>query len=149
MTMNNILYTIGYQGISVEEYTSKLINAKVKLLVDVRNNPFSRKQGFSKKTLMMYCEQAGIKYLHFPGLGIPSSLRKNLVESDIEKLFEYYKNTILQNNPEDQEEVCHLLEMERHIALTCFEADPDQCHRKVLAASLQKICTINFIVKHL
>jgi uncharacterized protein (DUF488 family) len=149
MRTKPVLFTIGYEGISVDEYIGKLAKAKVKLLVDVRSNPFSRKKGFSKKTLMNHCEQAGIKYLHFPGLGIPSALRKNPFESDMEKIFEYYKKTILKNNPEDQNEICQLLETEKHIALTCFEADPDQCHRKILAASLQKACTINFIVKHL
>jgi len=142
-----VLYTIGYEGISVDEYINELIAAKVKLLVDVRNNPFSRKKGFSKKTLMIYCKNAGISYLHFPGLGIPSSLRKK--ENDLDRLFEYYQKTILTNNSADQDEICRLLETEKQIAITCFEANPAECHRKILAEALEERCAVNFIIRHL
>jgi uncharacterized protein (DUF488 family) len=46
-----VLYTIGYKGISVEEYLNKLINNDIKVLCDIRRNPLSMKFGFSKKQL--------------------------------------------------------------------------------------------------
>ena len=44
------LYTIGYEGISLEAYLNKLIKHDIKVLVDVRNNPISQKFGFSKNS---------------------------------------------------------------------------------------------------
>jgi uncharacterized protein (DUF488 family) len=41
-----ILFTIGYEGISLEEYLTRLVKNDVKVLVDVRNNPQSMKYGF-------------------------------------------------------------------------------------------------------
>jgi len=44
-----VLFTIGYEKISFEEYLNRLLNNDVKVLVDVRNNPLSMKYGFSKR----------------------------------------------------------------------------------------------------
>ena len=41
------LYTIGYEGISLEAYLNRLIKNGVQVLVDVRKNPLSMKFGFS------------------------------------------------------------------------------------------------------
>ena len=45
---DSVLFTIGYEGISLEEYLVRLLKNNVKVLVDVRNNPMSMKYGFSK-----------------------------------------------------------------------------------------------------
>ena len=54
-----ILYTIGYEGVSLEEYMNKLIRNGVEVLVDVRKNPLSMKYGFSKGLLKKFCENIG------------------------------------------------------------------------------------------
>lgn len=41
-----VLFTIGYEGISLEENLLRLIKNDVKVLVDVRRNPLSMKFGF-------------------------------------------------------------------------------------------------------
>jgi uncharacterized protein (DUF488 family) len=53
---STVLYTIGYEGISLEAYLNKLIKNDVKVLVDVRNNAMSMKYGFSKSHLSKFCE---------------------------------------------------------------------------------------------
>ena len=70
-----ILYTIGYEGISLEEYLNKLILNDIKVLCDVRKNSVSMKYGFSKVQLQKACEGVGIKYVHIPELGIDSDKR--------------------------------------------------------------------------
>src|SRR5258708_27522069 len=67
-----ILYTIGYEGIALEEYLNQLITNDVKVLVDVRSNPISMKFGFSKNQLKYYCENLNIEYVHIPEVGIRS-----------------------------------------------------------------------------
>ncbi len=88
----NVLFTIGYQGISLEEYLNRLLKNGVKVLVDVRNNPLSMKYGFSRSQLQRYCGSIGIEYVHFPEVGIQSEQRKELnTQADYDKLFAVYR----------------------------------------------------------
>lgn len=147
---NTILFTIGYEGISLEEYLSRLLRNDVKILVDVRNNPLSMKFGFSKSQLKNYCEYLGIQYLHFPEVGIQSDLRQELnSQTDYDKLFIAYRNNNLSKTLKTQTEILNLLKQHKRIALTCFEADICQCHRKHLAEAIQTLPNFSYEVKHI
>ena len=147
---NVILYTIGYEGISIEEYLNRLIRNDIKVLCDVRKNPVSMKYGFSKKQLSYYCEQLNISYLHFPELGINSNKRQSLNDqSDYDLLFEDYKENTLTETRESQLQILELLKEKRRIALTCFESDTSRCHRTHLANSLKTFRNWKYQVKHI
>jgi hypothetical protein len=127
-----ILFTIGYEGISVENYLNALIKNDVRVLCDVRNNPISRKFGFSKNSLQKYLCNIGIEYIHFPELGIRSEKRKNLnSDVDYQNLFKEYKSS-LSNCREFLDKLYMLLETKSRIALTCFEYEASHCHRHVI-----------------
>lgn len=136
------LYTIGYQGISQENYLNRLINNNIKVLCDVRKNPLSMKYGFSKNQLKKACEGLGIVYIHIPELGIESSKRKTLKDqSDYDLLFKEYNINLNSEKPtKGIEQITELLKSNGRIAITCFEANIHQCHRKHLA---KKISTEN------
>lgn len=124
-----VIYTIGYEGISLEAYINKLIKNDIKLLCDVRKNPFSRKFGFSYKWLNDVLPQVGIDYVHIPELGIESKKRQNLDDaSAYKKLFDEYE-TILPQKKTSLTKVLNLQEKYRRIALTCFEKSHNECHR--------------------
>ena len=145
-----ILYTIGYEGISLEEYFNSLIKNDVKILVDVRNNPLSMKYGFSKNQLKRYCENLKIQYVHFPEVGIQSEQRQELkTQSDYEKLFACYRTIILARTQETQTVIFDLLKKHKRIALTCFEADINQCHRKHLTEAIANLSGFDYEVKHI
>lgn len=128
------LYTIGYEGVSLEEYINKLILADIPLLCDVRKNAYSQKYGFSKSQLQKACEGVGIKYIHVPSLGIESDKRQNLrSQKDYDILFDEYERTTLRCNIESIKYICELLKQYNRIALTCFEKNPLQCHRSRVA----------------
>jgi hypothetical protein len=132
------LYTIGYEGKSIEYYTNQLIKENVKVLCDVRKNPFSMKYGFSKNQLKNILENIGIEYLHFPELGIESNKRKNLnTFNDFKELFAEYEDTILKSKIDEIEKLFDLYLGKKRIALTCFEADHNSCHRSHTAKILQ------------
>lgn len=144
------LFTIGYEGISLEEYLNRLIKNSVKLLVDVRKNPLSQKYGFSKSSLTKYCGNLGIDYIHIPEVGIDSSKRRELNnQSDYDKLFEDYRNTVLVSTTEPQKRIVDLLEQYKRIALTCFEAETCQCHRTHLAENLKKSPNFKYPLMHI
>lgn len=147
---NTTLYTIGYEGISLEAYLNKLIQHDIKLLVDVRNNPLSQKFGFSKNQLQRYCAGLNIEYIHFPDVGIQSEYRQQLnTQSDYDKLFIAYRSKTLSQTLSIQQKILVLLQENKRIALTCFEADICQCHRKHLAEAITSLPEWDYELKHI
>jgi uncharacterized protein (DUF488 family) len=145
-----ILYTIGYEGITLEEYLNKLIAKDVKVLVDIRNNPKSMKYGFTKSQLMNACASVGLQYEHFPEVGIISKERQELNEQDdYDKLFEKYCKETLPRTSTAQQKILLLLKEKKRIALTCFEANICQCHRKHLAEAIIRLPDWNYELIHL
>lgn len=144
------LFTIGYEGISLEMYLQKLLKNNVKLLVDVRKNPLSMKFGFSKTLLKRYCNSLSIEYVHIPEVGVASDKRKNLdSQSDYDALFAEYADTTIKATVTHQNEIIALLEKHQRIALTCFESKPCQCHRSHLASAISKFPTFKYPLVHL
>lgn len=129
------IVTLGYEGRKIEQFLLILKGNNVRRLIDVRNNPFSLKPGFSKNQLAKSLEANGVSYLHLPELGIESRRRKNLTKDGLISLFQIYereldtKKTILQR-------IKDLAQKER-VALICFEADVADCHRGVIARRLR------------
>jgi uncharacterized protein YeaO (DUF488 family) len=142
---SSTLFTIGYEGITIEAYINKLIQNGVRVLCDVRNNPISRKYGFSKTTLSSILQEINILYVHIPELGIVSEKRKNLNEqSDYKTLFNEYKKTL----PKKKiyiDKLLGLLQDQKRIALTCFEKDPNQCHRHILSQYMKDNYTVKVV----
>lgn len=144
------LFTIGYEGISLEEYLNRLLQNNVRVLVDVRNNPLSMKYGFSKSQLKRFCENLGLQYVHLPEVGIQSEQRQELKsQKDYDRLFEVYCKNNLINTVNIQEEILDLLKKNKRIALTCFEANICQCHRKHLAEAIERLPGFKYEVKHI
>ncbi|MEJ0057578.1 MAG: DUF488 family protein, partial [Bacteroidota bacterium] len=145
-----VLFTIGYEGISLEEYLNRLLINDVKILVDVRNNPMSMKYGFSKSQLKRYCGSLGIEYLHLPEVGIQSNQRQELNEQgDYDRLFKIYRENNLSKTINVQNQILSLLVKHQRIALTCFEANICQCHRKHLAEAIEKLPGFEYAVRHI
>ncbi len=144
------LFTIGYEGDSLENYLNRLIKNNVKLLIDVRNNALSMKYGFSKSQLKKFCDSVGISYLHIPQVGIQSDQRQELkTQNDYDNLFEIYKKENLNKTLSFQKTIVNLLEKHNRIALTCFEANIHQCHRKHLADAVSKLANFEHELKHI
>ena len=145
-----ILYTIGYEGIALEDYLNRLIKNSVQVLVDVRRNPLSMKFGFSKSLLLKYCNLLGIAYVHIPEVGIASDLRQDLKsQADYDQLFERYRREVLTSTSESQQKIVSLLIENKRIALTCFEKDICQCHRTQLAQAICALPNVNYKLKHI
>ncbi|MDE0151338.1 MAG: DUF488 domain-containing protein [Bdellovibrionales bacterium] len=133
------LFTIGYEGRSIDEYLNLLIKNNIKILCDVRKNPLSRKYGFSKRSLQKKLIELNIQYLHIPNLGISSQLRKNLKsEQDYKNLFSIYTKEILPFGKSELDIIINNLNSNRRVALTCFEVEPEKCHRHCISSTLQK-----------
>jgi len=130
------VYTIGYEGTSVDSFFDKLLRAGIPSIVDVRANPVSRKYGFSKGALSRIARDLGINYKHVPALGIPSRLRRDLGDmASYQGLLDIYEFEML---PQRERELSALAGLFRETpsALVCMENDPRRCHRARLAIAL-------------
>jgi uncharacterized protein (DUF488 family) len=122
--MKQDVFSVGYEGSNVREFIGKLQAAGVEIVVDVRAVPASRKPGFSKSALAAKLEKAGILYVHLKSCGNPERgcsdkrylalLRKGTGVADLKKL----------------------LSTRKRVAVLCFEADPEECHRSLLLVAL-------------
>ena len=142
-----VVFTLGYEGIHFETYLNKLVSNHVALLCDVRNNPLSRKFGFSASKLSSVLPKLDIEYRHFPEFGIVSEKRKTLnTKADYEVLFQhYYEN--LGGRQKELESLRQVIESKHRVALTCFEADPEHCHRHCISNFLEN--KYHYRVEHL
>jgi uncharacterized protein (DUF488 family) len=73
--MHPTLFTLGYEGLTVEAFITRLQAAQVKTVVDVRELPLSRKKGVSKSAFCAALSAHGMAYLHAPALGCPKPIR--------------------------------------------------------------------------
>lgn len=127
------VYTAGYEGLLVDGFLNGLMAAGIARLIDVRNNPVSRRYGFHKTTLNRLCRNVGIEYVHFPQLGITSGDRQDLDRPGArQSLFAEYTRTTLAREDEAIDAVASLIE-DAPSVLVCMEACPAECHRSHLA----------------
>jgi len=144
------LFTIGYEGRDIEEYLELLKRNMVKLVIDVRRNPISRKRGFSKTRMREALSNEGIDYIHFPQLGIESERRKGLKNrSDYLSLFSWYEEEVLIREHDTLMEIISILNESDRIALTCYEADFTFCHRSRVSNMLSEIAESELDLVHL
>lgn len=144
--MSNSIFSIGYEGTTVEAVLATLADAGVRCLVDVRAVPLSRKPGFSKRSLAAAVEEAGIRYLHLQRLGTPTEGRAAARSGDTKALRNIYFEHL--EGPEAVLQMQQLAELVRETpsCLLCFERDPAQCHRSLI---LERLGLSGFQVRHL
>ena len=133
--MANRLYTIGYEGRTLDGLIGTLRDEGIDCLVDVREIPLSRKRGFSKSALAERLGREGIHYVHFKELGSPKPLRDELkTTKDYTTFFAEMDKHL--STQADAVESAYEQVMSRTCCLMCFEQLAAQCHRKVVARKL-------------
>lgn len=142
------LFTIGYEGWEPGAFVDYLAARGVACVIDVRENPFSRKPGFSKGSLSRALEAAGIQYIHLKALGTPRPLRDAVKsDGDYGRFFcdmDAYLAT-------QSEAVSHASAQVRGMTccLLCYERSVDTCHRKIVAAKIAEVVGQPLVVTHL
>lgn len=130
------IFTIGYEGTTVDEFLSALQSAGVERVIDVRALPNSRRPGFSKTPLRNALAEAGIDYVHLRALGTPADGRAAAREgrhADLERI--YAGQLELPEAIAQSAQMVGLAE-EKPSALLCYERDPAVCHRSLLLSAV-------------
>lgn len=132
-----LAWTVGYEGMSLDLFLSKLKSNKIEQVVDVRELPLSRKPGFSKSTLESSLQKAGILYFHMGELGTPKKLRDDLRSGGSELIFfEKYRSHLDRN--QRSLDMLRGLAAIRLTAIMCYEKSFENCHRKIIAERLEE-----------
>ena len=144
---NTKVFTIGDEGMGLDDFVQCLQFAGVSLLIDVRDVPLSRKPGFSKKGLAAYLQSRGIDYLHIQALGCPKAIR-NQYKLDHDWI-RYTRDFLAYLRQEQAKELENLAATTSQTpsALMCFEANAAQCHRSLITYQLAQAQPIE--VEHL
>lgn len=134
------LFTIGYEGRTLADFIATLQEARVTLLLDVREFPLSRKKGFSKRALSQSMQVAGIGYRHERDLGSPKMLRQQLrSDGDYTQFFSSFSKYLKLQAPL----LTQLAEdLDGRVALMCYERDPATCHRSIVAKQLESLASL-------
>lgn len=134
----SVVYTIGYEATDISRFVKTLKAVGIKRLADVRAVAVSRKAGFSKKGLAARLEKNGIKYSHFVALGDPKPGRDAARAGDF-KLFRaiYGKQFRTSEAQDDLQKLLNFVRAEP-TCLLCFERNPKQCHRNIVANRVVK-----------
>lgn len=141
------VYTVGYEGKSVDSFFNGLLASGIGAIVDVRANPISRKYGFAKRSMSEISEKLGVLYVHYPQLGISSAERAGLgTFESYQRLLDKYDQD-LPNRRESIVEVATLLQS-RPSALLCVEKNVACCHRGRLAVAVSKASDLEVMHLH-
>ncbi len=130
------VYTIGYEGKSVDAFFRELLRSGIASILDVRANPVSRKYGFAKRSLNEIAAKLDIEYRHIPELGIPSGFRKSLGDyASYQRLLARYESTVLREQDQEIRNVAAMMKQHPSV-LVCMEKDVRCCHRSRLAEAV-------------
>jgi uncharacterized protein (DUF488 family) len=141
------LATVGYEGASLEALVAALRKARVKIVLDVRDVPWSRRAEFTKNRLAAALETAGIGYRHMQALGTPKAGRDAAKAGDRATFAKLLAARL--DSPEGQGALAEAarLAAEGGLCLLCFERDPARCHRSIVAERLEAMALLD--VRHL
>lgn len=132
------LYLTGYEKETIDEFIKKLQQENITTVIDIREKPLSRKNGFSKNTLKKILESNNIAYFHFQDLGSPESLRIKLKEeSNYLDFFKGYRKYI-QHKSNTIKKILKVIAENGRSVLLCFEKESELCHRSIVASELLK-----------
>lgn len=129
------LVSIGYEGKTVGDLVEQLLAQDVRVLVDVRLTPLSRKPGLSKTKLCEALGAVGIGYVHHRALGNPKDNRTGLRAKEPESLARYRE---VLDSAAASDALAHVCDLLDHgvVALLCFEEVHSDCHRDIVVRQI-------------
>jgi uncharacterized protein (DUF488 family) len=127
------LFTIGYEKARLADIVGALEEAGVKILIDVRDRPQSRRPGFSKNQLAAGLEAAGIRYVGLRALGTPPEGREANRKRKWEKFWRIVDEKLATAEAEHALVEAAAIASKTPTCLLCYEADPHICHRSRVA----------------
>jgi len=142
------IFTIGFTKKSAEKFFGILSKAGAKRIVDIRLNNVSQLAGFAKRDDLRYFLKTicDADYVHMPDLAptkeILEQYKKNKGDWSV------YEASFLKLMRERKTEEKMTGLIKDGDCLLCSEAEPDQCHRRLVAEYLRDRW-LNIKIRHL
>jgi uncharacterized protein (DUF488 family) len=147
---NSIIYSIGYQMRSTDDFIAQLKGAGISAVVDVRETPWSHRPGYSAKALSELLTENGIEYVPAKFAGNPKVLRTKAANHA--QSLDFYADHIAER-PDVVEQfdqtIRPYLQSGKNVCLLCYERHPADCHRAVLAHRWQVVTNAETPIIHL
>lgn len=133
------LFTMGFAKKSAESFFTKLQEAGVRRVMDIRLNNASQLAGFTKKHDLAYFLRAiaGIEYEHLPLLAPTEEILKAYKKKAIDWA-EYERQFEALMSQRGVEEALAPEALDR-ACLLCSEPSPAKCHRRLVAEHLKRV----------
>jgi uncharacterized protein (DUF488 family) len=136
------VFTVGHSTRPIEDLLALLAEHGVRTLVDVRRFPGSRRHPqYSRDALAASLAEAGIQYVHEPGLGGRRAARPDSPHTAWRvEAFRGYADYM--ETPEFQAALERLIRRAEDqtegqtVAILCAEAVPWRCHRRLISDAL-------------
>jgi uncharacterized protein (DUF488 family) len=132
------IFTIGFTKKSAETFFTRLINAGVRRLVDVRLNNVSQLAGFTKRDDLRYFTKAicNIEYVHLPDLAPTKDMLDTYKKHKGEwTLYEEQFLNLMRSRRIEEKTSPEMLD---GACLLCSEEKPHHCHRRLVAEYLKE-----------
>jgi len=140
------IFTIGYEGLDLDEFLLLLKANDIEAVVDIRELPLSRKKGFSKNALSNALGFCGFDYVHIPELGCPKDIRNRYKIDRDWNAYGIAFSEYLRTQTTTVTDLATMATISR-CALLCFEADYNYCHRSIVAHRMHELSGLR--VKHI
>jgi uncharacterized protein (DUF488 family) len=129
------LWTIGHSTRSAEDFAALLRENEIKVIVDVRRYPGSRRYPhFNAENLQVHLKTQGIEYLHFEDLGGRRTADKDSPNTAWRnEAFRGYADYMMTGEFAAAVERLFNVASERRTAVMCAESLWWQCHRALIA----------------
>jgi uncharacterized protein (DUF488 family) len=134
--MSQSIYTIGYEGVSINAVLKSLQEMEIDMLMDIRAVPQSRKPGFSKSKLGQFLVENEIEYIHLRGLGTPPEGREAARKKKKVELDRIYGQHLKTQDAKTDLKTALDLSQKKKCCLLCYEHSPACCHRLIVAEKI-------------
>ena len=126
----NMIYTIGYAGVTIDRFVQILKNMRISLLIDVRSVPKSRYfVEFNNNLLSKTLANVDIKYENWKD---EFGARQDNLDYYTDYILDYKKFAQSQQFQTGISKIKELESKDETICLMCAEIDPINCHRAIL-----------------
>ena len=125
------IYSIGYAGLSIEDFVRLLKQFEIDAVVDVRSNPHSRfHTDFDLERLRPCLAKAGIKYENYKEeFGARQTERRFMNEGGY---LDFGLFSASDNFKAGYRRVSEGIDRGRRVCLMCAEKNPESCHRAIM-----------------
>jgi len=142
------LFTIGFTKKNAKTFFTKLRNAGVERLIDIRLNNVSQLAGFAKRDDLIFFlkELCNCDYKHMPNFAPTKEILDAYKKKDIgwDEYVKRFSRLIIERKIENKITADEL----NNACFLCSEPTPEQCHRRLVAEYLkEKLGDIE--IKHL